>query len=201
MAPSIGHQTNSVRRQFWHQSKGSPAADFFTLPRPEPLSPPMAFQTPPLAFQTESCDALPSTEIDSLLAPAFRREGVEPELIRGVLRQESSFRPCAVSPEGALGITPQMQPMPQTAADPEVVIPFDPADSVTAGTKLLHQLLQHYDADLAFALGPWNAEPRRADAGMAVPAIPGTADYVQRVLSFFLPMSQIRSLSLDSDQP
>jgi soluble lytic murein transglycosylase-like protein len=196
MASAIGRQTGSVRRQ----SRSPATTSFFTLSPPQQLS-------PPVAFQTEVCDALPSAEIDSLVTAAARREGVEPELIRGVIRQESGFRPCAVSPKGAMGL---MQLMPQTAADLEVRDPFDPGDNVTAGTKLLRQLLQHYDGDLALTLGAYNAGPRRVDADMAVPGIPETTNYVQRVLSLlpgsflpgsFLPVAQMRSLAFDSDQP
>jgi soluble lytic murein transglycosylase-like protein len=186
MASSIDRQTGSVQ----HQLRSNATTGFFTLPPPQQLSPPMA-------FQTEACDALPSTEIDSLVTAASRREGVEPELIRGVMRQESGFRPCAVSPKGAVGL---MQLMPQTAADLEVKDPFDPRDNVTAGTRLLRQLLQHYDGDLALTLGAYNAGPRRVDADMAVPGIPETTNYVQRILSL-LPVAQMRSLSFDSDQP
>jgi soluble lytic murein transglycosylase-like protein len=191
MASAIDRQTGSVRRQLGSH----PTTSFFTLPPPQQLSPPMA-------FQTEACDALPSTEIDSLVTAASRREGVEPELIRGVMRQESGFRPCAVSPKGALGL---MQLMPQTAAALEVGNPFDPRDNVTAGAKLLRQLLQHYDGDLALTLGAYNAGPSRVDADMAVPGIPETTNYVQRILSFLpmslLPAAQMRGLTFDSDQP
>jgi soluble lytic murein transglycosylase-like protein len=191
MASAIDRQTGSVRRQL----RSRATTGFFTLPPPQQLSSPMA-------FPTEVCDALPSAEIDSLVSAASRREGVEPELIRGVMRQESGFRPCAVSPKGALGL---MQLMPETAADLEVRDPFDPRDNVTAGTKLLRRLLQHYDGDLALTLSAYNAGPRRVDADMAVPAIPETTNYVQRILSFLprslLPVAQMRSLSFDSDQP
>jgi len=182
MASSIDRQTGSIRRQL----SSSPATGFFLLPPPERLS--------GGAFLPPDCDALPPAEIDSLVNVAARREGVAPELIRGVMKQESAFRPCAVSSKGAEGL---MQLMPQTAATLEVEDPFNPRDNVTAGTKLLRQLLQHYDGDLALTLGAYNAGPRRVDADMAIPGIPETANYVQRILSL-LPLEQMRSLSFDS---
>ncbi len=154
-----------------------------------------------MAFQAEMCDSLPSMEIDSPVAAASRGEGVEPELIRGVVRLESRFRPCAVSPKGALDLTPLMQLAPQTAADLEVLGPFDPLDHVPAVTKLLRQLLQHYDGDLAFKLGAWNTEPRRVDAAMALPVAPQTADSVQRILSFLTIVPEDGTGSFDFDQP
>jgi hypothetical protein len=100
----------------------------------------------------------------------------------------------AVSPKGAVGL---MQLMPRTASVLEVKDPFDPQDNVSAGTKLLRQLLQHYDGNLALTLGAYNAGPRRVDADMAVPGIPETTNYVRRILSM-LPMDEMRDLSFDS---
>jgi soluble lytic murein transglycosylase-like protein len=185
MASAVDRQTFSAR----HQSGSKTTGDFFTLPPPERLIAPAQ-----VGLQPE-CDALPAAEVDSLIDTAAKREGVEPELIRGVMKQESGFRPCAVSPKGAVGL---MQLMPQTAADLEVNDPFDPKDNVTAGTRLLRQLLQHYDGDLAMTLGAYNAGAARVDADMGVPAIPETMNYVQRILSF-LPMAQMRALSFDTD--
>ncbi len=184
MAPSIDRQTDAVRRQL----KGSPTAGFFTLPPPQPLS-------PPLAFQAEACDALPSTETDSPVTASSRPEGAEPELTRSAIRQESASFPCAVSTTGATGL---MQPVPQKAADLEVGDPFASRDNVAAGTELLRELLQHYDGDLALTLGAYNAGPNRVDADKAIPSIPETTNDVQRILSL-LPIAQMRSLSFDSD--
>lgn len=190
MISSIGRQTGSVNRQL----KNNPAAGFFTLPPPARSTAPLALQQVQMTVPEEGCEALPVETIDTLVNTASKREGVEPALIRGVMKQESGFRPCAVSPKGAVGL---MQLMPRTASVLEVKDPFDPQDNVSAGTKLLRQLLQHYDGNLALTLGAYNAGPRRVDADMAVPGIPETTNYVRRILSM-LPMDEMRDLSFDS---
>ena len=182
MAASIARQSDSVRRQL----KSGPTTGFFDLPAPEGLA---------RAATLPACDALSAAEIDALVDTASRREGVEPTLIRGVMKQESAFRPCAVSPKGALGL---MQLMPQTVASLDVSDPFDPQTNVDSGARLLRQLLQHYEGNLALTLGAYNAGPRRVDAEMAVPDIPETTNYVQRILSF-LPVAQMRSFSSSAE--
>ena len=170
MEPSIDRQSDAIR----HQLKSSPTTGFFTLPPPQPLS-------PPLAFEPEASDALPSTETGSPVTASSRSESAEPEPIGGAIRQEL------------------MHPVPQKAADLEVRDPFAQRDNVAADTKLLRQLLQPYDGGLALTLGAYNAAPNRVDAEKAIPAgIPGTTNYLQRILSL-LPTAQMRSLSFDSD--
>jgi soluble lytic murein transglycosylase-like protein len=113
------------------------------------------------------------------LADAANREHLQPELLRGVVQQESGFRPCAVSPKGAMGL---MQLMPGTAAQLGVKNPFDPKENVDAGARFLKQLLDIYN-DLPMALGAYNAGPGRVNEAGGVPAIPETLNYIQRIMS------------------
>ncbi len=65
-----------------------------------------------------ACDPLPEPVVDQLVTESATREGLDPKVIREVARQESAFRPCAVSSKGALGL---MQLMPEYCAGPECV--------------------------------------------------------------------------------
>jgi soluble lytic murein transglycosylase-like protein len=76
------------------------------------------------------------------------------------MRQESGFKPCAVSIKGAQGL---MQLMPATAAQFHVTDPFDPEQNVQAGALFLKQLLKKYNGDLRLALVAYNAGSTRAD--------------------------------------
>jgi len=89
-----------------------------------------------------------------------REQSVDASLVREVARQESGFRPCAVSPKGAQGL---MQLMPATQAQLEVRDPFNPQESLSAGAKLLKQLLDRYHGDLALALSAYNSGISRVD--------------------------------------
>lgn len=126
------------------------------------------------------CDPLPPDVWSPLVRQAAEREGVAVDLLTAVIQQESAFRPCAVSPKGAMGL---MQLMPSTAALLGVKDPFDPKENVDAGTRFLKMLLDRYSGNLALALGAYNAGPGRVDAAGGVPPIPETQDYVKEILS------------------
>jgi soluble lytic murein transglycosylase-like protein len=122
---------------------------------------------------------MPKAEIDRLLRDAATREGVKLDLLQAVVSQESGARPCAVSPKGAMGL---MQLMPDTAAQFGVKDPFDPRQNIDSGAKLLKQLLDRYQGNIAMALGAYNAGPARVDAAGGVPPIQETLRYVQAIL-------------------
>jgi soluble lytic murein transglycosylase-like protein len=119
-------------------------------------------------------------DLDGTIRAAAEREGLQHGLLRAVIRQESGFDPCAVSRKGAMGL---MQLMPATAADLSVSDPFDPAENVFAGARLLRTLLDRYKGDLPLALGAYNAGPGRVDAFGTIPPIPETIDYVRKILN------------------
>lgn len=173
MAQSIAAQRASIARQ----AGQSPSGSFFLLAFPAPSG--MTLDQAP----GSDCDPIPAAELDPLIDGAAKREDLQPELLRSVVRQESGFRPCALSPKGAMGL---MQLMPDTAAQFGVKDPFDPKDNVAAGARLLKQLLTLYD-DLPMALGAYNAGPAKVDEAGGVPKIPETMNYIQKVLSLLQP--------------
>lgn len=127
-----------------------------------------------------ACDPLPEIELTPLIQQAAQREGLDANLLRAVARQESGFRSCAVSQKGAMGL---MQLMPATAQELGVHDPFDPAESLSSGARLLKQLLARFGGDTALALGAYNAGPGRVEESGGVPQIPETIRYVQQILS------------------
>jgi soluble lytic murein transglycosylase-like protein len=143
----------------------APAQPFFTLSWP--------------AMGAE-CDPLPEIELTPLIQQAAQHEGLDANLLRAVASQESGFRSCAVSQKGAMGL---MQLMPATAQELGVHDPFDPAESLSSGARLLKQLLVRFGGDTALALGAYNAGPGRVEESGGVPQIPETIRYVQQILS------------------
>jgi soluble lytic murein transglycosylase-like protein len=165
MASSIEKQLASVEQQL--KSIKSPV-------RPAASS---AFAVPlPAAFD---CGPVAAPELSRMIDNVAREHSLDPALVREVARQESGFRPCAISPKGAAGV---MQLMPSTQAQLEVHDPFDAQQSLSAGAKLLKQLLDRYHGDLALALSAYNAGVTRVDRTSAIPEIPETKSYVTNIL-------------------
>jgi len=147
----------------------TPTASFYTVPWIDFPS----FVLPP-------CDPLPAELLDKLVGESAQQEGVQPDLIRAVIDQESGGRPCAISSKGAQGL---MQIMPAVAAQFGVHDPFDPKQNVGAGTRLLKQLLAKYNGDMKLTLAAYNAGSGRVDSEGGVPPISETVNYVIDVLS------------------
>ena len=126
-----------------------------------------------------ACEPMAQPELSEMIDNVAREHSVDPALVREVARQESGFHACAVSPKGAQGL---MQLMPTTQVQLEVRDPFNPQESLSAGAKLLKQLLDRYQGDLALALSAYNAGMTRVDRTLSVPEIPETKDYVTNIL-------------------
>jgi soluble lytic murein transglycosylase-like protein len=167
MAASIEKQRASVEQQL--KSIKAPAPPVLAMP------PALAVPLP----ATWACEPVAQAELSKMIDNVAREHSVDPALVREVARQESGFHACAVSPKGAEGL---MQLMPSTQAQLEVRDPFNPQESLSAGAKLLKQLLDRYQGDLALALSAYNAGMTRVDRTLTVPEIPETKDYVTDIL-------------------
>lgn len=121
-------------------------------------------------------DSSPQT-INAFIQTAATEHGIDPLLIKAIIKAESNFDPTAVSPKGAQGL---MQLMPATAKDLQVADPFDPQDNITGGTKYLRSLLDNYEWDVALSLAAYNAGP--GNVKDAIPNISETRTYVAKVL-------------------
>jgi soluble lytic murein transglycosylase-like protein len=185
ISDSIAAQNRSIARQPWPSS--TDFAEFHT--RIQSMAP----------EQTAACSPLPSDNITALVKTAAASTSVSAELIRSVMRQESGFKPCAVSAKGARGL---MQLIPGTAAELGVRDAFDPEQNVLGGAKLLRQLMDRYRGDLSMTLSAYNAGTRPVDAAAGVPMIPETIDYVSRILARLSASAQsVRESDPDTSLP
>jgi len=99
------------------------------------------------------------------LQRATRSGQPPPELVYSIMREESGYRPDAISPSGARGL---LQLMPETAtrvARDVQLEAFDPKDlfrpevNIELGSAYLGQLLARFGGNAAAAIGSYNAGP------------------------------------------
>lgn len=107
--------------------------------------------------------------------------GVNPNMARAIMAQESGGKKDALSNKGAIG---RFQLMPGTARDLGVD-PNDPEDNVKGGIQYFSQLRKRYGGDDRRALAAYNAGPGAVDRYGGIPPFEQTQNYVPAVLGRF----------------
>lgn len=110
------------------------------------------------------------------------RYGVDPNLVKAMIRAESDFDRNAISKRGAQGL---MQLMPGTARDLNVINPFDPRENIDGGVRYIRAILDSFDGNLPLSLAAYNAGPNLVKRCQRIPEIPETVEYVKRVLAYY----------------
>lgn len=119
-------------------------------------------------------------EYDDIIESSAAKNGVDPDLVKAIVRAESAFRKNVVSPAGAMGL---MQLMPATASSLGVSDPYDPVQNIEAGTRYLKSQIDRFGST-ELALAAYNAGPARVVQYGGVPPFSETRDYVSRVMGY-----------------
>jgi soluble lytic murein transglycosylase-like protein len=120
------------------------------------------------------------TQYDAQITAAATKYGLDPALLKGLIRQESNFNASAQSPAGAQGLT---QLMPATAASLGVDA-SDPAQAIDGGARYLKAQLDRFGGDPSKALAAYNAGPGAVARFGGIPPYAETQNYVQKVLAY-----------------
>lgn len=131
---------------------------------------------------TGSAAPVPPEQIDALVQQNSQTWGVDPDLIRAVMANESAFNPNATSTAGAQGL---MQLMPETAASLGVTDAYNPEQNVWGGTRYLRGMLDRFGGNLTKAVAAYNAGPNAVERYGGVPPYAETQSYVENVLNSY----------------
>jgi hypothetical protein len=129
---------------------------------------------------------------DQLIAESATRNGIDPNLIIAVMRQESGFNARARSYKGATGL---MQLMPATASRFGVVNIYDPKQNIEGGARYLRFLMDTFDGDVELVLAGYNAgENAVVNSGYRVPNYRETRNYVRSISARYNSTGSARKL-------
>jgi soluble lytic murein transglycosylase-like protein len=118
---------------------------------------------------------------DGMIRSASGRYGVDPHLVRAVIKVESDFNAQARSHKGAQGL---MQLMPETAQLHRVNNAYDPEENIDGGVRHLRFLLDRYQGDLHLTLAAYNAGIKAVERHRGVPPFEETREYIRRVMTY-----------------
>jgi len=116
---------------------------------------------------------------DEYIKQAAAHNGIDPNLIVSVMRQESGFNSRALSYKGATGL---MQLMPGTARRFGVTNIYDAQQNIEGGARYLRFLLDQFNGDINLVLAGYNAgENAVVNSGYRVPRYRETQAYVKSI--------------------
>jgi soluble lytic murein transglycosylase-like protein len=122
-------------------------------------------------------------KFDEIISSTASKYGIDPHLVRAIVKAESDYDEKAVSKKGATGL---MQLMPATATRMGVKNIHDPEDNVDGGIRYLSKLLKMFDWQVPLAVAAYNAgENAVVKYGNKVPPYSETQTYVKRVLHYY----------------
>jgi hypothetical protein len=133
----------------------------------------------PIEGGSEAGSPLGAGQFETHINSAASEFGVDPNLIKSVIQQESAFNPKATSSCGAQGL---MQLMPTTASELGCGDAYDAGQNIRAGTQYLKQLLDRFHGDTSLALAAYNAGANAVDKYGGIPPFAETQNYVKNIL-------------------
>jgi hypothetical protein len=140
---------------------------------------------PPVLVEKITTDVLAEevpASLKTIVDTISKNHGVDPGLVRAVIKTESNFNRWAVSNKGAMGL---MQLIPGTGKRYGVRDFFDPQQNVDGGVRYLKFLLEKFNGNLDLSLAAYNAGENLVERLGRIPPIPETTNYVRKVRAIY----------------
>ncbi len=194
---TVNSYTNAGAEKYYRTMRASGSGTIYNV-QPKPDITPRAKSSLPgnlkipasVSFASSVCQDLDERwvehggsriDIAAIVEKEGKRFNLDPLLIEEVIRQESNFRPQAVSYVGAQGL---MQLMPGTAAQMGVSDPNDPHQNIAGGSRYLAEQLSTFGR-LDLALAAYNAGPGAVSSFGGIPPYAETQNYVARIVNAY----------------
>lgn len=137
--------------------------------------------------RNETASVLPvnrelSSAFDDIIGKHASQQGIDPRLVKCIIKVESDFNPDAVSVAGAMGL---MQIMQDTCHYYNLDRPFDPEKNIEAGVRHFKSMMAFFGNDVPLALAAYHAGVGAVKKRMALPPIKATVDYVNSVMYLY----------------
>lgn len=139
-------------------------------------------QTLAQTFSNKNDDKLEARlkKFQHMIEAKAKKYDLDPNLLAGLVRQESNFNPYAVSHCGAMGLG---QLMPETARYLGVKDPFNAAQNLDGAAKYLKEQLNTFNGSIDKALAAYNAGPGAVKKYGGIPPYKETQNYVRVIKS------------------
>ena len=152
----------------------------------------------PVLPATDLLAAEMPTPLRALVDNIALTHGVDPALVRAVMKTESNFNRFAVSRKGAMGL---MQLIPATGRRYGVRDFFDPQQNVDGGVRYLKFLLEKFNGNLDLSLAAYNAGENLVERLGRIPPIPETTNYVRKIRAIYRKSTPLPPVMIADDLP
>ncbi|UZA04741.1 lytic transglycosylase domain-containing protein (plasmid) [Moraxella bovis] len=123
-----------------------------------------------------------NNSLDAHLHQTAYQYGINPLLIKAIIKVESNYQANARSPKGALGL---MQVLPSTAAQYGNYNLLNPKENITVGTRHFAYLMNKYQGQVHLALAAYNAGEGNVAKYGGIPPFTETRQYIIKVSKYY----------------